>query len=336
MAPGLRATLGECPADLLRRAWGELLPLEAAAVEREVLALCTERSEAIAGFLSAQARLDAALAERGAAATRPAAAPDADPVPGEARMARLRGEVADLRARIARLEGEPERPETAAALEGLRDGLATAEADLARLEGGGAGASGTSPAPEAAAAGAETHGTAATPSAAESVPPPGAGPVAAAAAGNGPQGPRLSDDGAGAPLPPPGTSPAADAGAPSAPRRREGPTEWTAVFAVRADGGPWRVRLQGSRETHLPVPDAGDGDAPVRWTQVTERDPPLTLAVGDSLPDGAALLSVTPEGVEIGDPEDPDAARLVPFATADAGEPAALAWDVEVPEGGER
>ena len=345
-APGagtdLRAALGDCPADLLRRAWNEMLPLEAAAVEREVLALCTERSEAMAAFMAAQERLDGALAERRAsAAASSGSTPEADPGPGDAGMERLRGEIESLRARIARLEGEPERPETEATLAGLRDELATAEADLAQLEGGAAPAGNPDvPPPGSVAAGDAAVGD---PPAADPFPPSGTEPVAAAA----PDAQAASDppltDGAVVSVPPPGTllSPTP---AQTAPGPQEGPTEWQVVFAVRGADGPWRVRLQGRREISFPVPVAAEGDGSgaavipteVRPLTVTESDPPVDVSVGGILPDGLEVLAVTDEGVELGDPWDPDAEPvLVRFATAEDSEPGALAWDFNLLGGDE-
>ena len=333
--PGIGETLGDCPADLLREAWNEMLPQQAEVVEREVLALCTERVEAIAAFLAGQARLDAALAElRVSDASPGTAAPDG------ARMERLRGEIAGLRDRIARLEGQPERPETEATLAGLRGELASAQADLARLEGGAA--SGDPQVVPADPAELEETGDVAAPSAPETLPPPGSGLLAAP--GPDAQDPPLTDGSVTAHAPPgtvmPGASPALAAAASDAPR--PGPTEWRAVFAVRQDGGPWLVRLQGSREIRLPVPVSGTGEAgsdavipsDIRWKSVTESDLPVDLSVGDLLPDGTALLAVTPAGVEIGDPDDPDAEPvLVRFATADDSDPGALEWDFKVIEG---
>ncbi len=60
-ADSFRERIGECPVEQLRAAWGELSPLEGAAVEAEVLRLCTERAELINGFIRAQAGLDIAL-----------------------------------------------------------------------------------------------------------------------------------------------------------------------------------------------------------------------------------------------------------------------------------
>ena len=321
-----------------------MLPLEAAAVEREVLALCTERSEAMAAFMAAQERLDGALAERRAsAAASSGSAPEADPGRDDTRMERLRGEIESLRSRIARLEGQPERPETDAALAGLHDELATAEADLAQLEGGAAPAGNPDvPPPGSVAAGDAAAGD---PPAADPLPPPGTEPVAATTPdAQAVPGPPSTDD-AVASVPPPGTLLSPNP-AQAAPGPQEGPTEWQVVFAARGADGPWRVRLQGRREISFPVPVAaaadGDGDGAamipteVRWRTVTESDPPVDVSVGGTLPDGLEVLAVTDEGVALGDPGDPDAAPvLVRFATAGDSEPGALAWDFNLLGGDE-
>ena len=342
-APDFRAALGDCPADLLRRAWTEMLPLEAAAVEREVLALCTERAEAMAGFLAAQERLDGELAER-RAMSRSSEAPPASPAAGDARMERLRGEIDSLRSRIARLEGEPERPETEARLAGLRGELAAARSDLAELEGGDAppGNPGVAPPGTAAAGDAGAGG----PPAADPLPPPGTEPVAAAVPGaQAVPGPPSADDSAFSVPPPeaPGTLVSA-AQAQAAPAPREGPTEWQLVFAARGADGPWHVRLQGRREMSVCETEtaSADGDgavtAEVRCRTVTVPVPPVDVSVGGTLPDGLALLAVTDEGVEIGDPGDPAPyPLLVPFAAAGDSDPGELAWDFGIPGGdGER
>ena len=126
---GSRMTFGDCPTDVLRRAWRELLPLEVAAVESEVLALCTERAEAITRFLVAQRELNEAvgLVQDVTFTTEPAPAarPENDGV-----LARLRDEIRNLRERIRLLETGPEQPETAATLSRLRAELSAAEARL--------------------------------------------------------------------------------------------------------------------------------------------------------------------------------------------------------------
>lgn len=335
----IRAALGDCPMEELRAAYAEMLPLESAAVDREVLAICTERAEAIARFLGAQERLDAALAERRAPSfsTTPAGTGNDD-------LELLRGEVAGLRERIARLEREPERPETETTLADLRDDLARAEADLARLEGGEP-ASGTSDLPSPIAAVPEMAGPVTSP-AADGVPQPGTEVLAVPAADTE----RRSADGiaaaqpgtaeGAAPLPPPGTglsttSPAmrAQAGQGLLPECR---SEWRVIHAVRRDGGPWQVRLQALREeaVPLPAPVPEDPAAPATLRDflcAPVLDPPVTLAVGETLPDGLELLAVTPDGVELTDPGDPEAGPvLVRFDTAGNIDPGALEWDVQV------
>ena len=290
-----------------------MLPLEAEVVEREVVALCTERSEAIARFLESQATLDVAVAAllRPSPAASAGPAPDATPVASDERVERLRGEIAGLRARISRLEGEPERPETGPALAALRDELAEAVADLASIEGSGTDAVAAAPADAVPVPSEETADPTA-PDPVASLPPPGTEP--------------------------PGAAPAIAAEAPPA-EPRSGPTEWRVIHAVRAEGGPWRVRLQASREISLPVPapsvaDEDGGTAAVTetlWRTVVESDPPFTATVGEILPDGMALRAVSAEGVEIGDPDDPDAApATVPFGAADDFLPGAADWDFQV------
>ena len=126
------APLGECAYEEMEEGYLELAPLEAEAVRREVLALCTERSEAIARFLEAQARLHAALQVLRA----PGSPPAAGTVPAVANgpMEALGNKIENLRVRIARLEEEPEGPETEIRLAELRGDLASAKADLARAE----------------------------------------------------------------------------------------------------------------------------------------------------------------------------------------------------------
>ena len=335
----LRAALGECPRDLLRRAWTEMLPLEAEAVEREVVKLCTERVEAIARFLDAQARLDGALA----VVRIPSPIPVAEgPAAAEDRLERLRDEIATLRGRIARLEGGPEAPETDATLADLRDELATAEADLALLEESGvmgAAAPADVLPPVLDVPGSEGAATAEAPvipvlsrtddGLAPSVMAPGTEsaiePQAAAAFGAPPLG--TEDKGAEAlghfePLlaAQPGL---ARSSVP--PDRRTG---WQVIYAVRAGDGPWQVRLQGSREIAVRLPGA-TGEVPdtIHWQPVL--DPPVTLWEGESLEDGLTLLEVNPDGVLLDDPFSPDGeAVLVPFRTNESFVAGKAEWEV--------
>ena len=357
-SPDVRATLGDCPADLLRRAWTEMLPLEAEAVEREVLALCTERSEAIKRFLDAQAGLDGALAVLRAPAPAAGTPSAADSAAANDRLERLRTEIAALRGRIARLEGEPERPETEASLAELRAELAAAEAGLARAEeaagvlppaSGETGAAGdeTPPAMEFAAPGPGTtpdSGLPGDPSASPAAAAGSAIPIQPAAGdvlhallppGTPSDAPASATPQVSGDLPPPGASPAGPhfpasaAAEPGSGLLSEGPTDWRVVHAVRRDGGPWHVLLQGAREIEVRIPGATPEDPDiVRWQPVV--DPPVALAVGDSLPDGRTLLAVTPEGVTLAGPATRHAQPvLVPFATAEDSAPGTLDWDFE-------
>ncbi len=354
----LIAELEDCPREKLIEAWAEIDALSAAAVELEVVVMCTERTEAFASLIDAEARLRGALALLRAPGQPPAAAA---PAAADDRVEQLQGEIASLRTRIARLEGEPELPETDAALVKLRDDLALAEAELARIEEAGIAVA-TTPAdvlppvadgtadesvPSMAAgapaapvlsevaeevAGLLTDLTLATPikrpaeadAPLDSLPPPGAAPAEAEAEV--------------AALPPVGSGEGAQSALPG-PLRTETSVQvrnsaWRVIHAVRSEGRQWEVRLQATREEGVsePVtaPEAGDAAGlphVVRWFPV--HDPPVTRAVGEALPDGLTVLAVTRDGVELGDPGAPDAARkLVPFATGDESVPGVSDWIV--------
>ena len=109
----LRTTLGDCPVVALRAAWGDMMPLEAVAVEAEVLRLCTERAEAINRFLGTQVELDAAVAGLHV----PARDLRTSTSSGASALNALRDENDTLRARIKQLEIEPgtiQNPDSAA------------------------------------------------------------------------------------------------------------------------------------------------------------------------------------------------------------------------------
>ena len=109
----LRTTLGDCPVAALRAAWGDMMPLEAVAVEAEVLRLCTERAEAINRFLGTQVELDAAVA----GLHTPTRDLRTTTFPEAAAMITLRDENDTLRARIKQLETDPgaiQNPDSAA------------------------------------------------------------------------------------------------------------------------------------------------------------------------------------------------------------------------------
>lgn len=360
-APDIRETLGDCPAQLLRRAWNEMLPLETAAVEREVLALCTERAEAMARFLDAQSELNEAIALVRVPSPAPKASASVAPDLYESRVERLRGEVASLRARIARLEGQPELPETEAALAELREELAAAEAELeiAEIEGvlgagtaSGSALAGTGESEARATAPVRETGARPDPSAgsgtaaglepAFSLPPPTAGTSHSDATaqadanptGDGaqpteapPLGPQTDQESVS--LPPPGAGtlgipPPADVALPP-----DTATEWAVIHAVRRDGGRWQVRLQGRRKVALQVagPTPEDPFA-IHWQPMI--DPPVTLFEGESLPGGLTLLEVTAEGVTLTDPALDGGPVTVPFAADDTHDPGALEWDFEL------
>ncbi len=354
----LRALFGDCPRERLTEAWNEIEGLEAAAVELEVLRICTDRAEAIARLMDAQARLDGSLGILRASGSALSAVPAS--VVADGRVEGLRSEVASLRVRIARLEGEPEGPETEAALLELRDDLATAEADLARIEEA-AVAVGSSPADGLPPFGDGTGDEIATP--AGELPPVMAGPSELAdEAGSSvlPPGSVSPDQSQTDPsvdsLPPPGTEPPvarlderslerAGQGPESSPpsssgmqaaaapvseesgRPRDGQAEWRVIHAVRKGDGPWEVLLQGSREIAIQVPGATGEDPPmVHWQPVL--DLPVTLLEGERREDGLALLEVAPEGVWVDDPASPDGAPvLVPFRTIESFAAGNAEWE---------
>lgn len=354
----LRTLLGDCPRELLREAWDDMEALETAAVEVEVLTICTERAEAIARLLDAQGRLDGALAVQRATVPTPSAvlATVADD-----RVERLRDEIVSLRDRIARLEGEPEGAETESTLAELRGDLATAEADLARMEEADAAAS-ASPADllPPGSDGAETGispPTGATPpvmsdgsETVDDVPPPvmppgSESPTQAAAdvlsdslppPGTGQTGARLGELSSSLSRqdlessPPSSEAPPATAAGDGWPR--DGRTEWRVIHAVRNGDGPWEVLLQGSREIAIPVPGATRDDSPTfHWQPVLDR--PVTLSVGERRDDGLTLLEVAREGVWIDDPASPDGTPvLVPFRTHESVAAGTAAWEFSTVE----
>ena len=345
-----------------------MLPLEAEAVEREVLALCTERSEAMARLLRSQVGLDDALN----LVRAPVAGSGAGPAQAAAddRVERLRSEVATLKSRISRLEGEPERPETEATLADLRAQLATAETDLelavaeeaaaffgdgqADVPPPGPGGTGDGIAPEAGAEGPVLSGEpeaggedtvplpppgAAAPETEAALAPPQAGAPDAEPADSwlGQLSSALTGEDAGASAaPPPDAWPAEEAlpGPIAEPRGRR--TDWRLIHAVRKGDGRWQVLLQGAREIPVRVPGATpDAPAWVHWQPVL--DPPVTLSEDDVQADGLALLEVLPEGVLLADPASRDGEPvLVPFVTGESIAAGRAEWDFQTVAGAAR
>ena len=134
--------IGGCPDKLLKKAWIEEHPLQAAAVEKEIIVLCTERAEAISAFLQTRIAQDILLARIWAEEPIPESAPVTQSIPQASasdfvpdfvpddQVELLRVEIEDLKTRIASLEGQPENPETGVRLENLHAELALAEDQL--------------------------------------------------------------------------------------------------------------------------------------------------------------------------------------------------------------
>ncbi len=348
----LRALFGDCPRERLTEAWNEIEGLEAAAVELEVLRICTDRAEAIARLMDAQARLDGSLGILRASGATPSAVPA--PAVADGRMEGLRSEVASLRARIARLEEEPEGPETEAALLDLRNDLVTAEADLARIKEEAAVADALPPA-EGLAPNPDWTGDEIAAALDEAPPVMSGGPDAADAAAfprmsqvlDLPALPQAAADAPAVSLPPPGTEPhsvlsgqdleslpppsedisaatslSADSGRP-----QDGRTGWRVIHAVRRGDGPWEVLLQGSREIAIEVPGATGEDPPMVHRQPV-LDLPVRLLEGEGREDGLAVREVVPEGVWIDDPASPDGTPvLVPFRTSESFAAGNAEWE---------
>ncbi len=317
--------LGDCPDDLLRQAWLEEQPLQMAAVEAEVLALCTERAEAIAGFLRTRALQDAALGRLQGSRTSPPVAPRAPATAPTSPVIRdLTVKVNALTARIARLEAAPEGGAPEDALHQLRLELATAQDALV-----------------AARAAEEATGDASGPAPQDlpHVSPHIQGSAAATARPNT-LADAIAQELADRPDDPEATST-------DQPERSNGlarvaasghaladarPIEWQVVHAVRRGDGPWSVRLRGAREVAIPVPGATPEDPPtLRWQTVTE--PPVTRRVGETLPDGSILQAVTRDGVRLRAPaaagtRSGSKDALLPFASGEDTAPGTLDWKV--------
>ena len=276
--PDPNFTLGDCPDDLLRQAWLAEQPLQTAAVEAEVLALCTERAEAIAAFLRKRVLLDAALGRLQTPTSSGATSTPRSPSLPESQVEALRTEIGALNDRIARLESEPQQPETEERLNQLRADLEVAETELAL-----AGAAAPTGIPSDAGS-----------DAAQSVPE---------SASSSSSNTSLAQ--------PPGSANEAQPATTFTPTGR--PPVWNVLYAVRSADGPWQVALQATREIPISIP-AADPNVPPTIHWQTTLDEPVTLSVNDKLTDGRTLLAVTDEGVTLGNPSARAVAQdLIPF-----------------------
>ena len=351
-----RTTLGNCPADLLRRAWTEEHPLEVAAVEDEVLKFCAERAEAITRELAAQARLDTALAVMRAAKAPGSVQrdiPASTPQPPSADETRIEAEIRDLKERIARLEAGPERPEDAATLTRLHRELARAESELAIARVAAATEPGEPDLPEE-----EQIVVPGTSPAQEERPAETTDPLAPPASDtattetdrpirpdrsldsksplritiyrdDAPSPDRQVDPGPapatsstpGQPLASPATGPASTADGTR-------PIRWRVIYAARAGDRPWQVRLVGETEIAVTLPPATpEGTPRIEWRPVTEG--PVTLTPGDVLPDGKRLIRVTAAGVELAHEQAASGVppQVLPLDAVRDTAPGRMAWD---------
>ena len=288
--PESNFTLGDCPDDLLRQAWLKEQPLQTAAVEAEVLALCTERAEAIAAFLRKRVLLDAALGRLQGPTSADATLTPQSPSLPESQVEALRAEIGALKDRIARLEREPQQPETEERLNQLRADLEVAEAELNLA----------TPA-ETPADSELREGQAAQDPAAINLPDTSRVPQGSSNA----------------------AQPSTTAIPVSLPER---PPVWNVLYAIRSADGPWQVALQATREIPITIPATDPNEPPtIRWQ--THVDEPVTLAVNDKLSDGRTLLAVTDEGVTLGDPAARAVAQdFIPFEYDPT--PGTLEWKV--------
>ena len=288
--PESNFTLGDCPDDLLRQAWLKEQPLQTAAVEAEVLALCTERAEAIAAFLRKRVLLDAALGRLQGPTSADATLTPQSPSLPESQVEALRAEIGALKDRIARLEMEPQQPETEERLNQLRADLEVAEAELNLA----------TPA-ETPADSELREGQAAKDPAAINLPDTSRVPQGSSNA----------------------AQPSTTAIPVSLPER---PPVWNVLYAIRSADGPWQVALQATREIPITIPATDPNEPPtIRWQ--THVDEPVTLAVNDKLSDGRTLLAVTDEGVTLGDPAARAVAQdFIPFEYDPT--PGTLEWKV--------
>ncbi|MXX91324.1 MAG: hypothetical protein F4213_06490 [Boseongicola sp. SB0677_bin_26] len=321
-----RDTLGPCPTTILRRIWGTLEGSEAAAVEQEVLKLCTERARVINEFINAQIELNVSLDRMNS--------PDLgrikrDEAISQERIAELRDNLRDMDERIRVLEsGEgpsmadneselaqlkrsaQETRDELTRLEGERDILASAEAEVALDQdvdladnAGVPGLDRANPNPDNAVTARmddiQRRLDSAFVKAAEDAAATTGKPAITSEAETLPavNAAKAMQDLLAAAL---ATEPAEeDVGVPlGAATAMTRPTEerrWKPLAAVRAAGRPWQVRIESeTRWTwNAAVSEAGEAEP----RTVVEPGVSLTLMVGDRLPDGRRLVRIDDSGI---------------------------------------
>ena len=355
--------IGDCPDELLKQAWIEEHPLQAAAVEREIIVLCTERAEAITAFLKTRIAQDIVLARIWAEEPIPESAPISqqiqqdyvpdsisDFVPDE-QVELLRVEIEDLKTRIASLEGQPVDLETEVRLENLHAELALAEGQLKIAENENEN--------ENENIEAEGNQSEDTPvievlhddfvnTEQDEILPESSDADDSTKEFSFEQmqetfesapGKYMTADKARDVIAPlgtmlnhlnqlfPGTANASVSSTITPQIIPERPARWEMLYAIRAGNGPWKVSLQATRQNAVHVPSV-DPDTPpvIQWETVV--DAPEILALNDSLSDGRVLLEVTDRGVLLGTNSGDDSTSDFISFRPDSS-PGILEWKIE-------
>lgn len=275
--------LGPCPIEELREAWSDMEAVERAAVEQEVIRLCTERAVLIGEFLGAHRDLRAALGPLVPELPAPVAVPAAVETAETRGVEKPGAESAGLEPDLAATGASP--PDVADAVDaGSHPGPTSAGgeplgqlADVLGIEGGAA---------------APGH------------------------PGDGDGGPPLRD------LPPPGAaSPENGAGGIAALDGTAAPApSWVVLFTAKRSDGDWLAMI---RETDppplvLPALATAEGEGAIALPPVLAPRPPESalFSVGEPLAEGGpVVVRIDGSGVEIAPAVDGDAVSL-PWAPA--------------------
>lgn len=276
--------LGACPIEELREAWSDMEAVERAAVEQEVIRLCTERAVLIGEFLGAHRDLRAALGPLVPELPAPVA------VPGAVSAAETRG---------------VEKPGAGSA--GLEPDLAATGDNLP----GVADAVDAAPPSDPPGAGGEPLGQLADVLGIEG------GAVAPGRPGDGDGDPSLQD------LPPPGAaSPENVAGGIAALDGTAAPAgpSWVVLFTAKRSDGDWLAMIRETDPPPLVLPALAteEGDGVVALPPVLAPRPPeaALFSEGEQLAEGGpVVVRIDGSGVEIAPAVDGDAVSL-PWAPA--------------------